>query len=219
MKKIFVLFIILFCFCIKNTNAQSIEINPQFGYTFRSVYYDGGGRIVFNSNYTYGGSLFFKQDKYSDAGITFSHMETTADAYTYRKDTFGVKVGITQYHVSVLRNFYPFTTDKLIPFAGGDLGASHFYAKNGGQSRLKASFCVKGGLKIQISDIISIKLQGQLSCPISGIGLGFGFGSGGASVGASAYASFIQFTASGGLCINIGDVFKTNNPAKKTLTQ
>ena len=213
MKKLTILFIISLYFNV-NTQAQSVEINPQAGYTFRSVYYDGGGRIVFNGNYTYGGSLFFKQDKYSDIGITISHMETTADAFTYRKDTFGVKVGISQYHVSVLRNFYPFTTDKLVPFAGGDIGASHFYAKNGGQSRIKASFCVKGGLKIRLSELMSIKLQGQLSCPISGIGLGFGFGSGGASVGASAYASFIQFTAGGGLCFNIRDIFETNNTPK-----
>ena len=88
----------------------------------------------------------------------------------------------------------------MIPFMGLDIGCVQFYGKTeDADSYYKMSIGFKGGVKIALSETLNLRIQPQMEMPIQGAGVGIGIGTGGASVGATTYASVVQFGIIGGL--------------------
>ena len=93
----------------------------------------------------------------------------------------------------------------LSPYATLGLGVAWFAPKNTNkyQTSTQLSITFGAGVKIFITDMIGIRLQGSMLMPMIFQGIGFGFGTGGTSAGAYTRITPFQGEFSGGLIIRI----------------
>ncbi|MDI1353791.1 MAG: hypothetical protein PSX36_02650 [bacterium] len=204
MKKLsYTLIAFSFLFTSFKLSAQKVELVPLCGYIFQSTYYGYDGRIVFSDGLAMGGMINFKPTKFLDIGLNILNQSTSANLI-YSAASLGknqtVDAGIINYQLSLVRNYIRAEGQKVVPFAGIDIGAIEYYGKNeSSSSYVKMSIGFKGGVKIYLNEKLNIRLQPQLEMPISGVGLGIGIGTGGASVGVTTMSNFVQFGIIGGL--------------------
>ena len=86
------------------------------------------------------------------------------------------------------------------PYIGGALGVAIFTPSDSGWETLtRMALEFKGGVKVDLSDKIGLRLQARLLAPLSWAGMGMWCGTGGCSTGVSAGSTFVQFETSGGL--------------------
>jgi hypothetical protein len=76
---------------------------------------------------------------------------------------------------------------------------------NFSESATKFAWGLKAGAVIWATDVIGIKLQGQMLSIAQSVGGGVYFGTGGAGAGVSSYSSLYQFTLGGGLVFELGN--------------
>lgn len=183
--------------------AQKFELVPLCGYIFQSTYYGYDGRIEFEGGLALGGLINFKPTKFVEIGINILNQNTTANLI-YSSSSLGkdesMEAGIINYQLSLVRNYIKKEDQKVIPFMGLDIGCVQFYGKTeNADSYYKMSIGFKGGVKIALSETLNLRIQPQMEMPIQGAGVGIGIGTGGASVGATTYASVVQFGIIGGI--------------------
>lgn len=180
------------------------------GYTFRSTYYGDYAQISFKDGATYGGMLTISPNEQLEVGFNFLHQDTEGSLKNYypapgeKSEILNVPMALNVYELSIIKNFILPSTDKVVPYAGIDLGIMDFRAKDTSYNSVKGCWGLKAGLKIPFSDALHLRLQAQLQMPIAGVGVGVGVGTGGASVGAYGYSSMIQFAFIGGLGYTFG---------------
>lgn len=204
-----------------HSQAQKIKVGivGTGGYTFRSTYYGDYAQISFKDGATYGGMLIVSPNEFVEVGFNFLHQDTEGNQKNYYpsigepSEVLNVPIGLNVYELSIIKNFILPATDKVVPYAGIDLGMMDFRKKDGSYSTIKACWGLKAGLKFNLSESITFRTQAQLQMPIAGIGLGVGIGTGGASVGAYGYSSMVQFAFIGGLGYTFGQKKAATAPA------
>jgi hypothetical protein len=203
----FLLFIV-----IQSQAQQKVKIGlvGTGGYTFRATYYGDYAQISIKEGAAYGGMLTFSPNELLEVGFSFLHQDSEADQKNYYpsfgepSEILNVPIGLNFYEISIIKNFILPATDKVVPYAGIDLGLVDFRKKDGTYNSVQACWGLKAGLKFNLTEAVTFRTQAQLQMPISGIGIGVGVGTGGASVGAYGYSSMIQFSFIGGLGYTFG---------------
>jgi len=184
--------------------------------------YGGTQDFVGYSGYSTGD---FHADAAMDYGGTLSHFIKDAYAieiaYTYQKTDLLVRpAGLPGAKVADLATHYiqlygcryvPVRPDKVDAFLMGGVGATCYSPTStvGGipsniSSRWVTSFGIGGGLRLNTSDRIALRLQTRLLIPIQWSNSSFYFGSGGGSITVGGSSTLIQGDTTLGLVVKLG---------------
>jgi hypothetical protein len=203
MKKIILICFLLFTVAI-SSQAQSIEINPFAGYNFGDKFYIYGGNARIGDGFTYGGTLTLVAGEYNAIELTYMRTDMTVNAYSNYLGFDISDPSSSNYIVIGGSRLFP-VTDKLIPYAGANIGLGIFASRNDTYSSVeKLAVGLDAGLKLFLTDKVGLRLQSNLYFPVTNVGAGLWWSSGGGtSVGASGSVPFVQFGFTGGLIFKI----------------
>jgi hypothetical protein len=199
------LFLLIFLgMALSTTIAQTVELTPLFGYTFRSTVQITNGEARVNDGFTYGGALTIAASPYNAIEISYYRYETTAEAYsTYNNFVFEPVPCAVNYMLIGGQRLFP-VNDKVTPFTGFNMGAGWLGSPDNSFSTVtKFSMGFDAGLKIMVSEKVGLRLQTNFTFPISSAGGSFYWGSGGSGVGLTGYVPIWSFGFNGGLIYKI----------------
>ena len=209
-KKISRIFIALLLAMIiygtQDISAQIIEINGftgiQLGGTAKL--YDGDFRI--NDAQNYGGKLAVGLSTTTFAELSYMRADTDGTFYPF----IGTPSDVVRFSSNYIQaaGLQQVDFGRVSPFATIGLGVTWWSPKSSQlNSKVQFSATVGAGLKLWLTDMIGIRLQGTMLMPMvyNGAGFGCGIGTGGSSCGANLYTRITPFQGefSGGLIIKL----------------
>lgn len=206
MRKKTLLIAALVVACLSSAKAQNIEIIPQTNYTFGGRIYGRFGDLKINDSESYGVSLNLINN---DVSIQLEYFyQPTTGAY---RDYFNPEASQTSnlnlnwYHLGIRKRFN--TAEKVVPFAGGSLGLTHFVLDSSPTSydELALSLGLQGGVNIYFSDRIGLRLHARVLVPVQFNGFGFYAGSSGSGATATAGSYFVQADLGAGIVVRLGN--------------
>ena len=203
-NKTFTLAILLLLAFTLTTIAQSVELTPIAGYTFRSTVQITNGEARVNDGFTYGGALTIAPSPYNAIEISYYGYQTTATAQSsYSGFEFVSKDVSVNYILIGGQRLFP-VNDKVTPFTGFNVGAGWLGSKDDSFSTItKFSMGFDAGVKIMVSEKVGLRLQTNFIFPITSAGGSFFWGSGGSGVGLTGYVPIWSFGFNGGLIFKI----------------
>jgi hypothetical protein len=184
--------------------AQTVELTPFAGYTFRSTKNYSGGYTRINDGFTYGGALTIAPSPFNAIEISYYRYETTAEARTNYSGfmEFSGPVALNYMFIGGQRLFP--ANDKVTGFTGFNLGAGWMSSQNDKFSTMtKFAMGVDAGVKIMASERVGLRLQANLNFPITSVGGSFYVGTGGTGIGMYGYVPILSFGFTGGLIFKI----------------
>jgi hypothetical protein len=198
------------------TKAQGkVEISPFAGYMFGGSLNFYEGKLKAENNLNYGVAMDIKLATDTQIELMWTQMGTTAQFepyYSYEylaTNSFDVNVGYIQ--IGGVREM---DMDKVHPFGVFTLGTTYFIPKNVDfpntdsyediDSEWVFSMTLGGGAKIWLSDVVGIRLQGNLMLPMFWGGAGFTVGTGGSGFYVGTGTSMVQGDFTGGLIFALG---------------
>jgi opacity protein-like surface antigen len=210
-------FAVLFLVFISGiSSAQNVRINLYSAYTF-----DDEISAVTNGNYSFSGTM--KGGYQWGAGVEFLLQKTYGIELLYfRQDTkFPVnyrrttgfdstrEFGLGGNFIMLAGNKYlPISNSVVMPYGGFMLGMSIFNNKDplpGGEtSSTNFAWGLRGGVFINASKNVGVKLHAQLLSAVQSFGTGMYYGTGYAPVSVSTGSSMLQFGLGGALVIGLG---------------
>ncbi len=184
--------------------AQTVELTPLAGYTFRSTVHITNGEARINDGFTYGGALTIAPSPYNAIEISYYRYETDATAQSsYSGFEFKSTPVAVNYMLIGGQRLFP-VNDKVTPFTGFNVGAGWLGSSDGSFSTItKFSMGFDAGVKIMVSEKIGLRLQTNFIFPITSAGGSFYWGSGGSGVGLTGYVPIWSFGFNGGLIFKI----------------
>jgi hypothetical protein len=203
LKKAFILTPV-FLFVAIVTIAQSVELTPIAGYTFRSTVNITGGEARINDGFTYGGALTINASPFNAVEISYYRYQTVAEAYSSYSGYVGLneEVAMNYLFIGGKRNFP--ASDKVTGFTGLNLGAGWLGSQDDTFSTItKFALGFDAGVKIMASEKVGIRLQTNFYFPITTAGGSVYWGSGGSGVTTSAWVPIWSFGFNGGLIFKI----------------
>ncbi len=195
------LILITFAF---NSIAQTVELTPLFGYTFRSTVQITNGEARVEDGFTYGGALTIAPSPFNAIEISYYRYETDATAQSsYSGFEFVSTPVAVNYMLIGGQRLFP-VNDKVTPFTGFNLGAGWLGSGDDSFSTItKFALGFDAGVKIMASEKIGIRLQTNFNFPITSGGGSMYWGSGGSGVGLTGYVPIWSFGFNGGLIFKI----------------
>jgi len=186
------------------TKAQSVELTPIAGYTFRSTVNITNGEARINDGFTYGGALTIVASPYNAIEISYYRYETDATAYSSFNNFNTVSKPVSvNYMLIGGQRLFPFN-DKVTPFTGFNIGAAWMGSGDDSFNTItKFAMGFDAGVKIMVSEKIGIRLQTNFNFPITSAGGSFYWSSGGSGVGLTGYVPIWSFGFNGGLIFKI----------------
>jgi hypothetical protein len=184
--------------------AQSVELTPIAGYTFRSTINITGGEARINDGFTYGGALTINASPYNAIELSYYRYQTVAEAYSSNTGfvPFTDDVAMNYMFVGGKRNFP--TAGKVTGFTGLNLGAAWLGSQNDTFSTItKFAMGFDAGIKIMASEKVGIRLQTNFYFPITTTGGSVYWSTGGSGATTSAFIPIWSFGFNGGLIYKI----------------
>ncbi len=203
---IIALILTLMIYSVQDISGQIIEINGftgiQLGGTARL--YDGDFKI--NDAQNYGGKLAFGLSSTTFAEISYMRSDMEGRLYPFIGNVSELIPFSANYIQAGALQEVDF--GRVAPFGTVAVGLVVWDPKtNLLNSKTQFSATIGGGLKIWLTEMIGIRLQGSMLLPMvwNGVGFGCGIGTGGAGCGGSVYTRITPFQGefSGGLVIRI----------------
>jgi hypothetical protein len=190
----------------QDLSAQIIEINGFTGYALNGTarLYDGDFKI--NDAQNYGAKLAFGLSSTTFAEISYLRSDTEGRFWPFLGSP-GDPVSFSSNYIQV-GGLQEMDFGRVSPFATLAAGIVIWDPKSS-QYNSKTQFAATfgGGLKIWLTEMIGIRLQGSMLMPMvwNGVGFGCGIGTGGASCGSSVYTRVTPFQGefSGGISIRL----------------
>lgn len=186
-------------------DESNISITPFYGYNFDETFEIDGGSVYFNDGQIFGASIGIEASPSHEIEITYQRqvVSAVADLFyflgnNYIEQKFRDDIAIDYFMVGY--NAMKKTSDRITLYGGLSAGMVVFtpqtYNVNAAE---KFAVALKGGVRINLTDRIGIRLQPQLYIPIQSLGANVFFGTGGSGVGVSGYSTITQFGGIGGL--------------------
>lgn len=190
----------------QDLSAQIIEINGFTGYALNGTakLYDGDFKI--NDAQNYGGKLAFGVSSTTFLELSYMRSDTEGRFFPFLGSP-GELVGLSSNYIQV-GGLQEANFGRISPFGTVAVGLVVWSPKSSQySSKTQFAATVGGGLKIWITDMIGIRLQGSMLMPMvwNGVGIGCGIGTGGAGCGTNVYTRVTPFQGefSGGLTIRL----------------
>lgn len=186
-------------------DASNVSITPFYGYNFDETFQIDGGSVYLNDGAIFGVSLGFRTDRYKEFELTYQRQVVRANAdlfyfigNSYIETRTSDDIAIDYFMLGV--NGRKETSDRITLFGGISAGMVVFTPQTYNVSAVeKFAVAIKGGVEINLTDRIGIRLQPQLYMPIQSLGANVFIGSGGSGVGVSGYSTITQFGGISGL--------------------
>lgn len=194
------------------TQAQRIDLSVDYGYQL-------GTKLKYGSNYLKGsdGGFFrgiagFEVGSGTMLELTYMKMNTELlirDRLISPSEDRLSDLSMDWIHIGSSRYFD--SSSDLTPFFGVSAGVTIFTPKNENlaitnrnlSSTTEFSFALKGGVIFNLSDVVGIKIQGDLMFPVSWGGLYVAGGPGGIGTGVAVSGTTVMGGFSGGLVFTI----------------
>lgn len=205
-KFLITLFVASIIISTQNLSAQTIELNAFTGWQLngKANLYDGEFRIDDAQNY--GGKLAYGLSSLTSFELSYNRTDTKGRFYPYYTGSVGDDVEFSLNYIQI-GGVQAVDLGRIHPFGTYTVGMNVWSPKTSGYtSYTQFSMTVGGGLKIWLSDMLGIRLQGTMLMPMIWNGAGFGCGTYGCTGGLSARITPFQGEFSGGVIIRI----KTN---------
>ncbi len=206
-KLLLALFAASIIFSSYDLSAQTIELNAFTGWQLngKAKLYDGEFRI--NNSQNYGGKLAVGISSTTFVEVSYMRTDTEGRYYPYYTGIQGDEVPFSLNYIQI-GGLQEVDFGRIDPFGTFAVGLTVWSPKTSGYSGYtQFSLTVGGGLKIWLTDMLGIRLQGTMLMPMvyNGAGLGCGIGTGGASCGGGVYTRITPFQGefSGGIIIRI----------------
>lgn len=225
MKKIIksALILLLLSLCSLSSHAQgdggsgrSIRLNLYGSYAFEDgfdSYYDYGNYYqgTLEGSFQYGGGVEVELENSTYIELLYLRQDTHAPTQYYNGGLFDKYADF-----DVAMNYLMLGGSKSFRKPGsvfegfGGLMAGigivniENPATNFSENATKFAWGLKAGAIIWASNVVGIKLQGQMLSITQSVGGGMYFGTGGVGAGVSSYSSLYQFTLGGGLVFELG---------------
>lgn len=186
-------------------SAQTIELIPMGGYTFRNRVPITGGELQFSDGATFGGALRFEVRNDNYVELFYSYQETFITAQSiYFTEPYN-SAGAFNYIMIGSTQKVPLQ-DAIEAYGGLKLGAGWLTAEQSTADEVRFSVGATAGLDFFLSETIGIQIGMHLLFPISGVGATFGWSSGGGTgVGVTGWSPIVQFGFDGGLVFRLGN--------------
>lgn len=200
-------------------SGRSIRFNLYGSYAFEDgfdSYYDYGNYYqgTIEDGFQYGGGIEveMKNDTYLE--ILYLREDTNAPTQYYNGGLYDkyANFDIALNYIMLGGNKYFGKPGSSVQGFGGFMAGvgivnvdSATPSVNFSESATKFAWGLKAGAVIWATDVIGIKLQGQMLSIAQSVGGGVYFGTGGAGAGVSSYSSLYQFTLGGGLVFELGN--------------
>lgn len=196
---------ILFLIAGGSLFAQTIEIIPMGGYTFRNRTPITGGELEFRDGPTFSGALRFEVRNNNYVELFYSWQETFITANSiYLTDPYR-SAGSFNYILIGSTQKVPLQ-DAIEAYGGFKLGAGWLTAEQSSSDEVRFSVGGTAGLNFFVSESIGIQVGMHLLFPITDVGASFGWSSGGgAGVGVTGWSPIVQFGFDGGLVFRLGE--------------
>lgn len=218
MKKLLTL--IAFVLIIKVEAQVDVTLLTFGSYSFEDkITTDDGFEGKIGDGFQWGGGFEFCLREKNALEIIYQHLDT--DGYLFKpvvsgsmitQDQATGKVALDYYLLGFTR-YQPFT-EKISGFSTVNAGLGVLNTKDNSKDANSEKFCwgLRLGLKIQTSDLISLRLHGQVLSAVQAIGGGLYFGTGGTGAGLSGYSTFWQFNLGGSINFLLNGKKKASAP-------
>ncbi|MGW8315735.1 MAG: hypothetical protein ACWGNV_09060 [Bacteroidales bacterium] len=190
----------------QDLSAQIIEINGFTGYALNGTakLYDGDFKISDAQNY--GGKLAFGVSSTTFLELSYMRSDTEGRFYPYLGSP-GDLVGLSSNYIQI-GGLQEADLGRISTFGTVAVGLVVWSPKQSQySSKTQFAATIGGGLKIWLTEMIGIRLQGSMLMPMvyNGVGIGCGIGTGGAGCGGNVYTRITPFQGefSGGLTIRL----------------
>jgi len=195
------IFLISFIF-ISDTVAQT-EIFGFGGYMMTTRVPVRNGDLQVNDRLNYGAGIDIEIQKGLMAELLWISEETHVRLRRFTgitDDLFDMNV-----HYFQVGAVHEMGRGKTRPFGAFTLGATLFHAQDPTRSdEWLMSATLGGGVKIDMSKKVGIRLQGRILVPLIFSGTSIWVGTGGAGVGVGSWTPFVQFDLTAGIYIKLG---------------
>lgn len=172
-------------------------------YTFADKFDTEYGTGKIQDGFQWGGGLEFGLSDEMAVELIYQNLKTTAyyDGYYNlgNSQRYNGNIGINYVLVGGTR--YAPLNDKVSGFGTFDLGVAWSSPDESLQSESVTKFALGGrlGVRIMVSEKVSLRLHGQLLSPVQWAGGGFYFGTGGSGAGVTTGSTIYQFNLGGSL--------------------
>ena len=207
-KKPILIVLLLFMLAVgaREISAQTIEINGFYGYQLHGTarLYEGDLRI--NDADNYGGKLSVGLSSTTHVELSYMRSDTEGRYYPF----IGTPSDLVFFSSNYIQvgGLQEADFGKIRPYGTVAFGLVIWDPKTS-QLNTKAQFSATlgAGVKIWLTDMLGIRLQGSMMMPMvfNGFGFGCGIGTGGSGCGTNVYTRITPFQGefSGGLVIRI----------------
>jgi opacity protein-like surface antigen len=161
-------------------------------YTFSDKFDTEFGTGKIQDGFQWGGGLEFGLSETMAIELIYQNIKTDV-SYQGFDDRFSGKVGINYMLLGGTK--YAPLNDKISGFGTFDLGVAWSNPDESLQSESVTKFALGGrlGVRIMVSEKVSLRVHGQLLSPVQWAGGGFYFGTGGSGAGVSTGSTIYQF--------------------------
>jgi hypothetical protein len=181
--------------------AQKVELSPLVGYETGAYINYNAGRLHIIGGLDYGGSLNVGLGGGRYAELSYTHMKGSLENESVSNTVRLCDLGVDYYSAGVLQEMKP--DAKATPYGLFTLGVVNYRPSNPTDpanhyaNENKMHISLAGGVKINASEKVGIRLQARLLMPLYYAGTYFSAGTGGAGYGVSGGIIGVQgdFTA------------------------
>jgi hypothetical protein len=183
-------------------HAQTLHLNGWAGHTFKDRFpiYTTQGPVeaTIDAAFSYGGGLEYRPSENLGLELYYNGMPTTG-RLRLRDARYSESVHVNYIMIGILR--YASIGGAVRTYGGPCLGMALFEGET--VSRSYAAWGLRGGLLVQATERLGLKLGAQLHSPIEAVGGGLYIGTGGVGGGVETYSTIYQFALTGGLCFTL----------------
>lgn len=198
MKKSVTLFVLALILSLPALAQPTVTLLTFESYTFQDKFDTEYGSGKVQDGFQWGTGLEFGLHETMAVELIYQHMDGDV-YYQGLNQRYDGKVGVNYFLIGGTR--YAPLNDKISGFGTLDLGAGHFTTNSSLASEDVTKFTIGGrlGLRIAVTEKVSIRLHGQLLSPVQWAGGGFYFGTGGSGAGVSTGSTIYQWNLGGSL--------------------
>jgi hypothetical protein len=180
---------------VSKINAQQIELSPLVGYETGAYIHYSGGDLHIIGGMNYGGSMDVGMGHGRYVELSYTRMNGSLDNETNLNTVKLTDLNVDYYSIGVLQEMRP--DEKATPYGLFTLGWVNYRPLEDYSNVNKMHVSLAGGLKINASEKIGIRLQARLLMPIYYAGGTVYVGTGGGGYGVSGGILGVQgdFTA------------------------
>jgi len=198
MKKKSILTAIILLIVITAWTQPAISLLSFESYTFSDKFETEYGSGKIQDGFQWGTGLEFGLTNTTAIELIYQNIKTDV-YYQGIDDRYDGNVGINYALLGGTK--YAPLNDKISGFGSFDMGVAWSNPDESLQSESVTKFAIGGrlGVRIMVSEKISLRIHGQLLSPVQWAGGGFYFGTGGSGAGVSTGSTIYQFNVGGSL--------------------